>query len=194
MPQVESLEHIIRGCRLQDRPSQKEFYKKFYGLAISICHRYLSNNEDAVEAVNDGFLKIFKSIQHFVYEQAFIEAMLTAWIKKIMVNTCIDRVRRAKVIYLSEVSDQNIVGSGFGDMEAVSKLSNEEVLRIVSKLTPAYKSVFNLYVIDGYTHEEISGLLGISTGTSKSNLSKAREAIKKMLAEAGINYYGQRVS
>ena len=156
---------------------------------MSICMRYCNLTEDAVEIVNDGFLKIFNSLHSFHPTYENFEISLMAWIKKIMINTSIDHYRKNhKNHFYSEVNEEE--HKLFDDDESIiDRLSYKEILIIVQRLSPVYRAVFNLHVIDGHTHEEIGQQLNISVGTSKSNLSKAKLNIQKMLAEVNINNY-----
>ncbi|MFZ1528473.1 MAG: sigma-70 family RNA polymerase sigma factor [Ferruginibacter sp.] len=166
------------------------FYKTFYGFAMAICMRYCPNNDDAMEVVNDGFMKIFKGLQSFQVNHANVEATLKSWIKSIMVNTSIDHFRKNnKNIFNTNVNELQIMNASIDEV-AVDRMGYKEIMAIVNRLSPAYRTIFNLYAIDGYTHEQIAKQLNISAGTSKSNLAKARANIKKMLTEAGCIYHG----
>ena len=154
--------------------------------------RYCNQNEDAVEVVNDGFLKIFNSLHSFQPTYENYEVSLMAWIKKIMINTSIDRFRKNQKNHsITEITDKEQVLFE-EDESIIDRLSYKEIIAIVQRLTPAYRAVFNLFVIDGYTHEEIAQQLNISPGTSKSNLSKAKVNIQKMLAEVNIISYERK--
>ncbi len=168
--------NLIQGCVKKDRKSQKELYKLYYGYALRICLRYAKNKDEAVEVVNDGFMKVFMNIDRYRVEQSF-----NSWLSTIMINTAIDHYRkRIKQLEMEELNDQHRVE----DRENIlSNINYEDLIKLVQKLSYAYRTVFNLFAIDGYTHEEISTLLHISVGASKSNLFKARENLKKMLTE-----------
>lgn len=145
--------------------------------------RYAQNEEDAMEVLQDGFVKVFKHIENFVppADPDAIYAAFCGWLKKIMVYTSIDYYRKRhrqlhwdgeeKLRQYNKPTDEN----------PLDRMAYEELIRMVQRLSPAYKSVFNLFVIDGFSHEEISKLLNISVGTSKSNLSKARENLRQLL-------------
>lgn len=174
---------ILQGCQQGLRESQRKMYDFFYGYAMSLCIRYSRNREDATEVLNDGFLKVFKNIGGFRIEGSGKQVLypLQAWIKKIMVFTAIDRYRAQEKFshHVDIPGDHSVmVYPETGPLEA---LAYEELIGLVQMLTPAYRAVFNLFVIDGFTHEEIAGKLGISTGTSKSNLARARETLRKRL-------------
>lgn len=167
---------LIEGCIRKDRKSQKELYKLYYGYALRICLRYAKNKDEAVEVVNDGFMKVFMTMERYQMERSF-----NSWLSTIMVNTAIDHYRKQiKQLEMEELNEQHQVE----DREHIlSNINYEDLIKLVQKLSHAYRTVFNLFAIDGYTHEEIAELLQISVGSSKSNLFKARENLKKMLIE-----------
>lgn len=192
MPEGEKLEQLISGCIQSKRESQKEFYKFFYGFAMAICLRYCPNQEDTMEVVNDGFLKVFRGIGSFAPQHGNTEVSLKAWIKRIMVNTSIDHCRKySKMFTVTELQNHHV--DAYEDsVTGIDQLSYREILALVEKLSPTYRTIFNLFVIDGYKHEEIAKALDISVGTSKSNLAKARVNIQKLLKEAAPYHYEQR--
>lgn len=193
MPGRPDLLHIIQGCIKANRDSQKQFYQLFYGYSTSICMRYCSNTDDVIEIVNDGFLKLYKALHTFNPQHANIEASLKGWMKRIMVNTAIDYLRKNNHRFLiAEISDHHF--NTADEVESsIDKMTYKEILSIIQRLSPAYRIVFNLYVMDGYRHEDIARQLKISVGASKSNLAKARMNIKKMLQESDMNYYEQKI-
>ncbi|MBL7858217.1 MAG: RNA polymerase sigma factor [Cyclobacteriaceae bacterium] len=167
---------LIQGCKKNDRESQRLLYKHYYGYAMRICARYCRSFEASKEIVNDGFLKVFSKL-----EQHDTEASFKGWLRKIMINTAIDHYRKEVKHHHYESIDMTYKIKS-DDVSVVDQLSYEELITLIQTLSPAYRTVFNLYVIDGYTHEDIATLLGISIGTSKSNLMKAKENLKKKLA------------
>jgi RNA polymerase sigma factor (sigma-70 family) len=178
----EELHIIIRGCISLNRQSQKAFYTRYYSFAAAICMRYTNNQDDAVEMVNDGFLKVFRELYNFkpVFENE--EISLKGWMKRIMINTAIDYYRKYNKNQLQIAGHEDAANNiAYKGETSVDKLSYDEILELVQQLSPAYRTVFNLYVIDGLSHDEIAGQLGISSGTSKSNLAKARMNLQKML-------------
>ncbi len=192
MPSGQQLSSLVQSCVQQSRQSQKEFYKFYYGFAMNVCMRYGDTNNDAVEIVNDGFLKIFKTLALFQPMYENYEASLMAWMKRIMIYTSIDHFRKNKNKYLvSEIENSHYEISEPAET-SVDRMSYKEIFELVQKLSPVFRTVFNLYVIDGYKHEEIASQLKISVGTSKSNLYKARINIQKMLKETNITLYEQR--
>jgi RNA polymerase sigma factor (sigma-70 family) len=166
----------------KNRRSQELLYKQFYGYAMSICLRYTRSREEAKEILNDGFLKVFTKLESFDVSRPF-----KTWLSRIMINTALDHYRqevRRDVFDDVEVAEQVSV-----DETVISKLSHEELVGLIQRLTPAYRLVFSLSVIDGYTHEEIAEQLNISVGASKSNLSRAREKLREMLSKINIDDY-----
>ena len=167
---------LINGCIKKDRRSQKDLYRLYYGYAMRICLRYAKSKDEAVEMVNDGFMKVFMNLQRFDQERSF-----NAWISTIMINTSIDYYRTSiRKIQMEELNANHEMEDG---ENILSHLNYGDLIKLVQKLSHAYRTVFNLFAIDGYSHEEISEMLSISVGTSKSNLFKARENLKKMLTE-----------
>lgn len=145
--------------------------------------RYAANHEDAVEIMNDGFVKIFKAIVKFIEpdNDTALQKVFMSWLKIIMVNTGINHCKAtARRISWSATEDQTDQVF-YDDRSGEDKMAYEDLIKLIQKLSPAYRNTFNLYVIEGYRHEEIAGMLGVSVGTSKSNLLKARKNLRKML-------------
>lgn len=175
------LSEHIDGCVKNSRESQKTIYCSFYGYAMSICDRYSGNYDDAVEILNDGFLKVFKEMHKYQPAYADTVASFKGWIRKIMVYTAIDHYRKIKKHLLNGHTDPVTLQVASTQETALDKLSYQEILKAVQKLSPAYRTVFNLFVMEGMSHDEISKKLGIAEGTSKSNLAKARMHLQKIL-------------
>jgi RNA polymerase sigma-70 factor (ECF subfamily) len=178
----ELAEHL-EGCVRNSRESQKTIYCSFYAYAMSICERYAGNYDDAVEILNDGFLKIFKEL--YKYQPAFEDtiASFKGWLRKIMVYTAIDHYRKIKKHLHNGQADPITLQIASKQETALDKLSYDEIIKAVQQLSPAYRTVFNLFVMDGLSHDEISKKLGIAEGTSKSNLAKARMHLQKILLQ-----------
>jgi RNA polymerase sigma factor (sigma-70 family) len=192
LPADNDIESVIEGCLKAKRHSQKELYKKYYGFAMGICMRYCSNEDDAKELVNDSFLKVYKSLGVFVPAPGNYEKSLSGWIKSIVVHTSIDAFRKkSNNLLIVEVNNSHQEIPDY-DTSAINTMSYKEIIETVQKLSPVYRTIFNLYVIDGYKHEEISAQLNISVGASKSNLAKARMNIQKMLDKQHIQFRGTR--
>ena len=177
----EELSLNIQGCVLNDRLSQKSLYTSFYNYAMTICSFYTNNYDDSVEILNDGFLKVFKEI--YRYRPAYADAhnSFKGWLRKIMVCTAIDHFRKNYKYRFTKELDSEASRLSVVEEDALDKISYDEILGSVQKLTPGYRIIFNLFIIENMSHEEISKLLGISIGTSKSNLAKGRKQLQKIL-------------
>ena len=173
------LKHIIIRCIRKDLKAQELLYRNFYGFAMGICLRYSSNRYDARIIVNDGFLKVFNNLYKFDSEKPF-----NPWLGRIMSNTAIDHYRsELKHMNLLDISEVDEI---YESATIESKLHYEELIKLIQELAPSYRTVFNLYAIDGFSHEEISKKLKISVGGSKSNLFKARKKLQLLLKKATI--------
>ena len=180
---AQELSEHIAGCVRNERESQKIIYSSFYGYAMTICERYALNKDDSVEILNDGFLKIFKELHKYHPSYADSMASFKGWLRQIMVYTSIDHFRKNKKHILNGHADPSLLQIVSHHESALDKLTYEEIIKAVQNLSPAYRTVFNLFVIDGLSHDEISKKLGIAEGTSKSNLAKARMHLQKILKE-----------
>lgn len=159
---------------------------------MAICMRYSNSKDDAMEVVNDGFVKVFRELPGFKPRYDNYESSLKGWMKSILVNTAIDHFRKnRKNYFIAEIEESHFEMQHVSET-AIDKMSYKEILDMVQRLSPVYKTIFNLFVIEGFKHEEIARRLNISVGTSKSNLSKAKANIQKMLNEKAINCYGQK--
>lgn len=174
------LENIINGCKKNDRVSQHNLYKLFYSKMMVTCLRYSNSSEDAQDTLQDGFMKVFANIEKYDFSGSF-----EGWLRRIFTNLAIDKLRKDKTNKV--FADSELIDQSEDDLWDDTQMSDgfqfkpEEVMREIQNLTPKYKMVFNLYVIEGYSHQEIAKILGISEGTSKSNLSKAKQNIKSQL-------------
>ena len=165
---------ILIGCKKLHRESQKVLYEEFYAYALSICLRYADNREEASEILNDGFMKIFNNIRLFDLKRVF-----KPWLRKIMVNTAINHFhKKQRHIAAGEIEKAKHESEA---ESIISGISYQEIISMLHKLPPAYRTVFNLHVLEGYKHEEIAKMLHITVGTSKSNLFKAKESLKKIM-------------
>lgn len=168
------IESILKGCLDEKRDAQKLLYREFHAYAMSICLRYAENRDDAVEIMNDGFLKVFKYLKSFDWEKPF-----KTWLRKIMINSALDHFKKHQ-----QKLEQLEMEAGLRELVKESQLdllSYEDLLDLIRKLPIAYRTVFNLYAIEGYKHEEIAEMLGISEGTSKSNYHKAKKKLQELL-------------
>jgi RNA polymerase sigma factor (sigma-70 family) len=166
---------LVNGCINNNRRAQEQLYKQFYGAMTSICLRYTRNEEDAIEVLHNGFLKVYKNIH--TYDAG--KASLYTWIRTIVVNSAIDFIRQRGKFHNTiewEKAEEPAI-----EADAVQRMSSRELLKLVQQLSPATQGVFNLYVVEGYNHREIANLLGISEGTSKWHLSEARKQLQHLL-------------
>lgn len=178
---VEELKLHIRGCTLNKRESQKKIYNSFYSYGMSICDRYSKRREDSIEIFNDGFLKIFKEIHRYKPLYADEINSFKGWVRKILIYTAIDHCRKYNKHYFTADMDTSLIYFPAVEENAFDMISYDEIIRAIQNLSPAYRTVLNLFIIDGFSHEEIAGQLEISIGTSKSNLFKARLQLQKLL-------------
>jgi RNA polymerase sigma factor (sigma-70 family) len=152
----------------------------FYDFSISICLRYANNREDAISILNEGFYKIFKQIGNFD-----IDKPIVPWIRKILINTSID-FYRSNLRFEQNVEIEAYENHVKAEEQIFTKLNYDDLIWMIHQLSPAYRAVFNLYAIEGYSHQEIAESLKISVGTSKSNLSKARVKLMEMVKSANV--------
>ncbi|HRO75369.1 MAG TPA: RNA polymerase sigma factor [Crocinitomicaceae bacterium] len=180
MDKKEKLDNIIQGCLREERTSQEALFKFFYSKMLTICLRYTSDRDTAQELLQDGFIKVFEKLR--VYENT---GSFEGWVKRIIVNTCIDYYRKAKRNPLLYDDDTAFKDEDFElqniDNEDLSELNTSVIMEEIANLSPAYRTVFNLFVIENYPHKEIAEMLGITEGTSKSNLAKAKMNLQKAL-------------
>lgn len=176
----EALSKCLEGCRKNDRQSQKALYQALYGYAMSICVRYAGSQAEAAELVNDGFFKVLTQIHKYDPARPFRH-----WLGRIMCNTAIDYYRSAsrkqRTVELEKAQPYIM------EVATGQKLDYERLLSIIQQLPPVARTVFNLFVIDGFTHEEIAARLRISVGTSRSNLFKARQNLQQMIRADNIH-------
>jgi RNA polymerase sigma factor (sigma-70 family) len=175
-PSEDDIQTIIRGCLKNDRRSQEELYKRYYPAMMALCLRYVRNPGDAVEVLNDVFLKVFRQLGR--YDAA--KGALYTWMRKILINTALDSLRKQKMIRYHEMLTATEEEPGI-ENEAISKLNGDELLGLIRQLPLTTCLVFNLYGIDGFSHREIADMLGISEGTSRWHLSNARRQLKQII-------------
>jgi RNA polymerase sigma-70 factor (ECF subfamily) len=183
--ETKHLQALIDGCLKGDRRSQQAIHKMFYGKMKAVCMRYTRDSDQAMDVLQEGFLKVFNNLEKYTGVGSF-----EGWMRRIMVNLSIDRFRRLKhdLILLGEQNDiENWGGETEEDTddsdenEEIYDITPEQIIDAMQQLTPAYRTVFNLYVYEDYTHQDIAEALGISVGTSKSNYAKAKKNMKKLL-------------
>lgn len=163
---------LIEGCIKGDRQSQSQLYARLTPKMFVVCLRYARNREEAEEILQEGFMKVFEFIHQYKFAGSF-----EGWVRKIMVNCALQKFRSRKMHAVVDIDPATIEHIGYENI--ISRLGTKELLNMVQQLPPAYRMVFNLYVFEGMKHREIAQLLGISEGTSKSNLSDARSILQK---------------
>jgi len=170
---------VVEGCLKGKESAMKKFYEHFQGFALSVCMSYCENRDDALEIMNDGFLKVFKSLDK-------VENIdrIKPWLRRIMINVAIDHFRKNIKNQTTQLPE-NIIEPNFGETSVYAKLSSEDIMLAVQSLPTNYRLVFNLYAIEGYSHKEIGEMLKMAESTSRANLSLAnrllREKLQKML-------------
>ena len=177
------LKSIIEGCLREDRKYQVRLYERYYGKMMGVCMRYATDRDEADELVQQGFIKLFNNLSRYEFKGSF-----DGWIRRMFVNTAIDHIRRKKrnPLLLGEDAHLDLFNKEVeqDQFDKIEELDPNLVMQAIQKLTPAYQAVFNLYIIEDYSHKEIAEMLEVSVGTSKSNLSKAKQNLRKYLQEA----------
>lgn len=184
MPDDDKILMLLEGCKKNDRSSQQELYNLLTNYAMGICLRYANNQQEAEELLQEGFVKLYKNIDKFdTFRHHDILSALKGWFKRILINTCIDQFRKNRNNTLTFAISEEFDFPATNQATAIDQLSYKELIDSIRLLSPGYRQVFNLFVIEGLSHEDISEKLGISIGTSKSNLSKAREKMRKIILQ-----------
>lgn len=165
---------LIQACVAKERWAQQQLYETHYGVLMGVCVRYANGQDDAMDILHEGFIKIFRNIHKYQPGTS-----LGAWMRRIVVNTAIDYYRKQTRRRTEDI--EQAYGVSANDSGPVSQLSVQEILSCIQQLSPAYRAVFNLYIIEGYSHKEIAKILNITESTSRSNLVKARIKLKAML-------------
>jgi len=168
---------LIKGCIEGDRRMQEELYRRFAPRMYAVCLRYANNSDDAQDLLQEGFIKVYRNLHRFRAEGSF-----EGWIRRVFVNTSIEHFRK-KSTRMSMVTDKEDQAIEDADITALDNLAEKDIIKIIQELSPGYRAVFNLYVVEGYSHKEIGDMLGISEGTSKSQLARAKSVLQKKIAQ-----------
>lgn len=172
--QQEPKEHqLLRECIAGDRKAQQGLYDLFAPMVYAICLRYMGNSDDAKDMLQDTMVKFYQKAGEFRFQGS-----LEGWVKRIGVNACLDQLKKNKAKFTTDI--ENAVGLS-GDVNAAQSLETKDLMRLLSTLPDGYRTVFNLYAIEGFSHGEIAALLNISENTSKSQLFKARKWLQAKL-------------
>ncbi len=173
---MENLKKIVKGCLKNNRQCQSELYKLFSGKMYGVCLRYAKNSFDAQDTLQDGFVKVFQNLNKFKWDGS-----LEGWMRRIFVNVALDRYRsRFSFMSLEDIENGEEM-SKKDDISVLDSMSEKEILNLVQQLPDQYRVVFNLYAIEGLSHQEIACMLNIGESTSRSNLVRARSILKEKI-------------
>lgn len=167
---------FIKACIHKEDWARRKLYEDSYHLLLGVSSRYASDQEQAVDILHDSYLKIFQNIHRYECGTS-----LTSWMRRIVVNTAIDYYRKEKIRQTEEITDARLFDKAVGNT-SLSQCSMDEIVEAIQQLSPAYRTVFNLFVVEGYSHKEIGEQLGITESTSRSNLAKARLNLQKIVS------------
>jgi RNA polymerase sigma factor (sigma-70 family) len=171
---LSEIKEIIKGCLAGNRKDQELLYRRHAAKLYAVCLQYSGNNEEARDILQEGFIKIFENLGNYKHEGSF-----EGWMRRITVNTALEKFRSRSNLYKVDDIDQIPEPDAEPDNQDYAGLEAADLLDIIRELPPKYRMVFNLYAIEGYSHKEISEMINISEGTSKSNLSRARAILQR---------------
>lgn len=167
---------LINGSLAGDRRIQELLYQRFAPKMYAVCLRYANNSDDAQDLLQEGFIKVFRNLDKFRKEGSF-----EGWVRRVFVNTAIEHYRRKVTLNtIGEKEERTIEDGGWNVLD---HLAERDIIQLIQELSPGYRSVFNMYVIEGYSHKEIADILEISEGTSKSQLARAKAILQKKVQE-----------
>lgn len=173
---MEDFKQIISDCIAGDRKAQAKLYQQFAPKMFGVCLRYAKDTTEAEDNLQEGFIKVFTNLKTFRHDGS-----LEGWIRRIMINVSLEKLRKQHLLYpVEDVSVYDTVN--FSD-DVIAKISADDLMKIVQELPPRYRLVFNLYAIEGLSHQEIAEEMSITQGTSKSNLARARDILKRKVQE-----------
>jgi len=180
---IGKIKKLVESCIKGERKSQQIFYQAFYGRMLVVCMRYSDNREEAKDILHDGFIKVFASLKDFEFKGS-----LEGWVKRIVTNTAIDALRKKRNFFVELEDNRNYdnISDDFHENEEYEQfvqIKVEVIMQLIQKLSPVYKTVFNLYVFEELSHKEIAEQLNINIGTSKSNFAKAKRNLIKLFED-----------
>lgn len=186
----DQLKKVIQSCVAGKRSAQKKLFDHFYGKMLGVCMRYTRDNDSAQEVCQEAFIKVFDKLSEFDFKGSF-----EGWVRRIMVNASIDAHRKKQRFAMSTDEDFLLESTSLYEEDdhfdkELTKIKAKHALEAIQALSPAYQTVFNLYVIENYSHKEIADILSISEGASKSNLAKAKQNLRKILKEKFMHFNG----
>ena len=167
---------IINGCIKKDQQCQRLLFEKYAGIMMSLCQRYAKGEEETKDMMQEGFIRAFDCIHQFKFEGSF-----EGWLRRVMSSVAVRMATKNKIVF----SDIDMVDTDAASVHpsVLSKLSEEEIHEMISQLPQGYRLVFNLYVVEGYSHEEIGNMLGIEASTSRTQLTKARRLLQSLIVK-----------
>jgi RNA polymerase sigma factor (sigma-70 family) len=175
---------MVEGCLRGEARAQKLLFERYYGKMLAVCQRYSKSRDEARDILQEGFVKVFQKLGQFSFSSPF-----EAWVRRIMVNTAIDFYRKsATEPYMSDI---DVAGDVLEQQDVISDMGYAELLACLQQLPAGYKIVFNMYVIEGFSHKEIAETLQVTEGTSKSQLAKARGYLQKLINKKLTSHHGQ---
>lgn len=176
---------FIAACIAREEWAMKALYEEYYPIMLPVCIRYANNEHDGLDILHEGFIKVFKHLEKYK-----VGTSLKNWIKRIMVNTSIDYYRKKKRKRTEDIDTAYHLSSE--EPDAIDELNAAEIMKALQLLSPSYRAVFNLYVLEGYSHREVGVKLGITESTSRSNLVKARNKLREILRNIS-GYEGREI-
>jgi RNA polymerase sigma factor (sigma-70 family) len=165
---------LIKGCIRQDPSCQRQLFEQYAGKMMTVCLRYANDSMEAEDMMQEAFIRVFNYIDQFKFEGSF-----EGWIRRVVVNTALKQLQKKKLVF-SEIKDNNQQAPRM-DPYAYSNLGEDELMKLISRLPDGYRTIFNLNVIEGYSHEEIAKMLDIQPSTSRSQLVKARKMLQTQI-------------
>lgn len=165
---------LVEACQNGDQEALKRLYDKYSGIMYAICLRYMGNTDEAKDALQEGFIKVYKNISKYSFTGSF-----EGWLKRIFVNTSIEQIRRRKMHL--DIDNEAVMVPDHVSTLQLNSIDANKILQVVQELPSGYRTVFNMYCVDGYSHKEIAEHLGVSESTSKSQLFKARKILQEWL-------------
>jgi len=173
---LEDFKPILSDCIAGNQKAQAKLYQLFAPKMFGVCLRYARDRMEAEDNLQEGFIKVFNNLKSFRHDGS-----LEGWIRRIMINVSLEKFRKQHLLY--PVEDVSVYDSVNYSDDVIAKIAADDLLKLIQELPPRYQLVFNLYVIEGLSHQEIASEMSITQGTSKSNLSRAREILKKKVQE-----------
>lgn len=184
---IVDIDTIIAGCKQGDRRAMEQMYKEFYGYAMSISLRYTYSQDDAKDLVNDSFVKVYKKIGLYKGEPAF-----KYWLRRLIINTAIDAYRKQKKIVQEGLEVVENEPDTY-DVDGLEQLNINDILSLFDQLPEIYRVTFNLYEVEGFSHEEIAKMLSIKVSTSRSNLTRAKQKIRNLYHQVNVESYEEKL-